>query len=185
MSIAMAAIYGAWIAWFLSWFAAALWKRPAARTAANQTPYRLILCAGIVLLFWSPPAVAPLWHLPPAGMWASLMLAVLGFAFCWWARLHLGVYWSSNVGRKADHRIVDTGPYAVVRHPIYTGVILAGFATAAAKGTAPALLGAGIMTVSWYVKARLEERFLRQELGADAYDGYAARTAMLVPFIKL
>ena len=179
----MAAIYWAWGAWALSWFAAALWKRRAARTSSEQTPYRLMQFAGVILLFWIPHRYLPLWQLPPVGMWACFALAVAGFLFCWWARIHLGVYWSSDVGRKDNHRIIDTGPYAIVRHPIYTGIILAGFATAAAKGTAPSLLGAVVMTVSWYVKARLEERFLRQELGAAGYDAYAARTAMLIPFL--
>lgn len=179
----MAPIYAVWVAWALSWLVAALWKHRTARTASGQFAYRLILFAGIALLFGTPPRMTALWHLPAAGLWLCAGLTALGFSFCWWARLHLGVYWSSDVGRKADHRIIDSGPYALVRHPIYTGIILAGFATAAARGTGLALAGAAVMTVSWYVKARLEERFLRQELGAGAYDVYAARTAMLVPFI--
>jgi protein-S-isoprenylcysteine O-methyltransferase Ste14 len=86
------------------------------------------------------------------------------------------------VTRKADHRIVDTGPYGIVRHPIYTGIILSVFATAAFKGTGVAFLGAAIMTVGFWIKARLEERFLRQELGAETYDSYRRRVPMLVPF---
>ncbi len=73
-----------------------------------------------------------------------------------------------------------------MRHPIYTGIIVASYATAAAEGTTlTAFLGATLMTLGWYIKARLEERFLRAELGAEAYDAYARRTAMLVPFVRL
>jgi protein-S-isoprenylcysteine O-methyltransferase Ste14 len=50
---------------------------------------------------------------------------VSGFAFSWWARIVLGRLWSSGVTRKTDHRIVTTGPYKVVRHPIYSGIIIA------------------------------------------------------------
>src|SRR5438445_12979167 len=66
-----------------------------------------------------------------------LMVAVT----VWWARIHLGRLWSSNVTRKKNHHVVDSGPYGIVRHPIYTGVIVASIATAAIQTrwpTAPA-----------------------------------------------
>ena len=110
-----------------------------------------------------------------------MVIAALGFAICWWARLHLGRLWSASVTRKADHRIVDSGPYALVRHPIYTGVILAAAATAALKGSAGALLGLALMVLAFWIKARLEERFLGAELGEAAYDDYRRRTGMLFP----
>jgi protein-S-isoprenylcysteine O-methyltransferase Ste14 len=87
------------------------------------------------------------------------------------------------VQRKADHRVVDTGPYAIVRHPIYTGVIVAMAAVTAQHATAFAIAGMTIMTAGWWIKARLEERFLREQLGFAAYDAYASRVGMLVPFI--
>lgn len=69
------------------------------------------------------------------------------------------------------------------RPPIYTGLTLAAAGTAVMRGTAASWLGAAMMTLGWYVKGRLEERFLRQELGAEAYDAYARRVPMLVPFL--
>ncbi len=77
--------------------------------------------------------------------------------------------------------MVDTGPYGIVRHPIYTGIILASAATAAMRGTALAWLGACVMTTGWVIKARLEEEFLREELGAETYGEYARRVPMLSP----
>ena len=124
-----------------------------------------------------------LWHAGPALAWTLAGLALAGFAFTWWARVHIGRLWSSSVTRKADHHIVDTGPYGLVRHPIYTGITLAGFATAAEQGTLVAFAGAAVMMLGWYVKARLEERFLREQLGSQAYDAYARRVPMLVPFV--
>ena len=77
--------------------------------------------------------------------------------------------------------MVDTGPYRLVRHPIYSGIIFAATATALEKGTALALFGAAVLTASFYAKARREEQFLRAELGENAYDAYARKTSMLVP----
>jgi protein-S-isoprenylcysteine O-methyltransferase Ste14 len=91
--------------------------------------------------------------------------------------------WSSRVTRKADHRLVDTGPYAWVRHSIYAGTILATLATATIFGTVLALAGATLMTISWYIKARLEEQFLCDQLGED-YDTYSRHVPMLLPFMR-
>jgi protein-S-isoprenylcysteine O-methyltransferase Ste14 len=125
-----------------------------------------------------------LWRTPDPVAWVTVPVALFGMGVTWWARFHLGRLWSSNVARKADHHVVDTGPYRVVRHPIYTGIIVASSATAAMRGTLPAWLGVGVMTLGWYVKARMEEGFLREQLGADAYASYARRVPMLVPFFR-
>jgi len=84
-------------------------------------------------------------------------LCFAGFAFCWWARIHLGRLWSAFVTLKAEHRIVDTGPYGIVRHPIYTGIILATVAVGILKGTAYAAAGALLVILGFWIKARLEE----------------------------
>ena len=183
--IALAAV---WTVWWLSWFAAAAWRdravsRPPRR---KQIAYRLLAVAGVVLLFGAYRhefrREIVLWTTPTVVSWTLVAVAGLGFTFTWWARLHLGRLWSSNVGRKADHRIVETGPYGIVRHPIYTGITLASFATAGMRGTVAGWLGAAVMTLGWYVKASLEETFLREQLGAEAYAEYARRVPMLVPF---
>jgi protein-S-isoprenylcysteine O-methyltransferase Ste14 len=77
---------------------------------------------------------------------------------------------------------VDSGPYALVRHPIYTGLLLALLATAAAKGTIFGVAGFLILLIGFWSKARLEERWLTAELGEDAYGSYRRRVPMLVPF---
>jgi protein-S-isoprenylcysteine O-methyltransferase Ste14 len=147
--------------------------------------YRLVL--GIGGLVFAIPAhnyngPFRLWHVNEVEARICIGLIALGFAFCWWARVELGPLWSGQVVKKADHRVIATGPYRVVRHPIYTGILLAVFATAAAKGTVLGLIGALIITVGLWMKARLEEGWLRDELGAGAYDNYRRRVPMLVPF---
>ncbi len=78
--------------------------------------------------------------------------------------------------------MVDTGPYGIVRHPIYTGILLAVYATVAVKGTVLAVVAGLVITLGLWMKARLEEGWLRQELGPDAYDAYRCRVPMLLPF---
>jgi protein-S-isoprenylcysteine O-methyltransferase Ste14 len=187
MSTPEIAMRMAWFAWWITWLIAAAWRDRAVKGPPRRTQiiYRLLAAGGAVLLFGlyrhDVSAERVLWHTPPATSWLMVAVACTGLLFTWWARIHLGRLWSSSVGRKADHRVVDTGPYGIVRHPIYTGITLASIATAAMRGTLAAWLGAAVMTLGWYVKARLEEEFLREELGADAYGAYARRVPMLVP----
>ena len=178
----------AWSAFILSWIGAAFWadraeKRPARREAWL---YRAVTAAGVVLLVAGGEqfsrAADRLWSFEPVVDYALVLVVLSGLAFTWWARLYLGRLWSSSVTKKADHRVVDTGPYAIVRHPIYTGVILACAATAAQLGAALAVAGVLVLWVGFWIKARLEERFLRGQLGEGAYDSYRQKVPMLVPF---
>lgn len=181
-------IYLLWLIWAASWFAAALWSDRTHKRAPwkENLVQRLIVLLGVVLLFgiYSPRSLFGIgWELPDMWGWVMAALVLAGLGLCWWARIHLGQLWSADVGRKARHHVVDSGPYALVRHPIYSGIILASFATAAQFGTLTALAGAAIMTLGWYVKARFEEKFLQEELG-PAYEAYRTRVAMLVPLAK-
>lgn len=175
-----------WGAWFLSWLIAAAWSgRTAVRARLrSELVYRIVTVSGVLLLFVAHRLVdgeLEIWETPPVVGWCLFGLAGVGFALCWWARIHLGRMWSSSVARKAGHQIVDTGPYALVRHPIYTGIIIAAAATAALEGRVTAFAGLGLVVIGCWIKARLEERFLRDELGAAAYDAYARQTSMLLP----
>lgn len=182
----------AWLVWAVSWMLAAVWARRAAARAsfADEAPYRIITALGALLLFGvfdrqlrEIVPIAPLWNASVPLAWAMFALVVAGFAFAWWARLHLGVLWSGTITRKEGHHIVDTGPYGLVRHPIYTGLILSAFATAIVRGEAFALVGAFLFALGCWIKASKEERFLAEGLGVEAYAGYRARVPMLIPFI--
>ncbi len=194
------AIHLAWVAWLFSWWFAAWWrKRAAKRPPVLQEITHLaptVLGAGLLFSTHAPLADPTrqtlnnaralfepirLWETPLEAAWLCFALVVVGFLFCWWARLHLGSLWSGNITIKEGHRVVDTGPYRLVRHPIYTGLILATFATAAEKATVLSFAGAGLIFFGFWIKAGFEERFLRAELGREAYDAYARRTPMLIP----
>ena len=175
-----------WLAWLISWFAAAVWsdrtvKRPVLR---RQLAYRLPTTCGALLMF----GVLGLrrydvrfWQLNGIGGWILAGMTAAGVLFMWWARLHLGRLWSGSPTRKADHHVIDTGPYAIVRHPIYTGLLFAIGTTVCVRATVETLIGAALLATGIYMKARIEEEFLRGELGADVYDAYARRVPMLMP----
>ncbi len=175
--------------WLLSWTVAKLWSnRTEKRDAIGpELFFRVLFYGSLILLFAFPPsrydAQTQLWHFSNAMNWILVAVAAAGLLFTWWARIHLGRLWSDWVVKKAGHHIVDTGPYRLVRHPIYSGLIFAALATAIWKGTAFALVSVPILTVAFYIKARREERFLRAALGENAYAGYARRTPMLVPLV--
>jgi len=180
----LSALHLIWGLWGASWLVAGLWTaRTVARSTLRGTRSTLaIVFLGFFGLFGEPPGhIASLWRTPGLLGWAMVALATAGFLFAWWARLHLGRLWSGGVVRREAHRLVDSGPYRIVRHPIYTGLIAAAAALAAVKASPLAIGGALCVGLGFALKARVEERFLAAELGAPAYAAYRARVPMLVP----
>jgi len=182
----LTAALACWALWLCSWMAAALWsKRTEARPRRGaEWAYSILLYLGFFLLIL--PTVRAnfgprLWAPPLAAKWLIAAFAPLGFGLAWWARIHLGRDWSWSVTRKTDHRLVDTGPYAVVRHPIYTGLLIAAVATAVLEAKWPSFAGLALFASGFWLKADLEERFLSRELGAAKYRDYVARTGRLLP----
>jgi protein-S-isoprenylcysteine O-methyltransferase Ste14 len=176
-----------WAAWGATWMAAAWWSNRTERSPGlgREIGYRVVMAIGVVLVAYPAhryEGMLRLWRLSRPEAFACLALTVAGFAFVWWARIHLGRLWSGRVTKKEGHRVVDTGPYGVVRHPIYTGLLFSVLATILAKGTVLGLAGAAILTLGVWMKARLEERWLSAELGPDEYAAYRRRVPMLVPF---
>jgi len=116
----------------------------------------------------------------PAAAAAGLVLVGAGVVLHGWARRTLGPMWSGVVRVRAQHVLVERGPYALVRHPIYVaGLLLALGTLLAHPGPATACLAAGF-SAGMLLKAWLEERALRAVLGRE-YEGYAARVPALVP----
>jgi len=178
-----------WIAWLISWIAPSFWSaRPQKRAAAQETwTYRAAMIAGSILLVpWiAPPLLGEkaMWEISYGGALALAAVMVAGLLLTWWARIYLGPLWSSVITRKKDHSVVDTGPYAFVRHPIYAGLVIALLATAAAEGRATALIGVPFVIFGLWLKAHTEERFLMAELGVEVYGSYCRRVSMLIPFL--
>jgi protein-S-isoprenylcysteine O-methyltransferase Ste14 len=107
-------------------------------------------------------------------------LTASGIAVAFWARWHLGTNWSGVVTLKEGHELIRTGPYRAMRHPIYTGILLALLGTAITFGEVRALLAVALAWLSFYIKARREELFLSQEFGAG-FAEHKQRTGMFLP----
>ena len=117
-----------WIAWLVSWVVGSFFSGRTEKHVMtwDSRAYRLPILVGAVLLTpWTAQILGeqPLWQ---CRQWRHLRaggLTVAGTLFTWWARIHLGRFWSNAITRKEGHRVIDTGPYGLVRHPIYTGLI--------------------------------------------------------------
>ena len=180
-------IAGLWLAWLLYWYAAASNVKSVQRreTALSRMIYTIPLVAGAALMFWPRGTgwlferfVAPQWFVELAG----LAILAAGLAFTVWARLHLGRNWSGTVTLKQDHELIRTGPYRFVRHPIYTGLLVAVFGTALALGQWRGLIALALIAASFLRKMRIEEQFLR-DIFPDAYERYRAEVRALIPFV--
>ena len=176
-----------WLTWLAYWWYSA---RDVKRTRvpeplSSHLRHRAPLVIG-VLLFAAPR----LWlgvltrRFVPVGpifpVLGTLLLAA-GLGFSVWARRHLGRNWSTNVVVKEDHALVRTGPYRLVRHPIYTGLLLAFFGMALAIGEWRALAGLVCFVISFAIKSRLEEARMRETF--PAYEQYRRETRALIPFV--
>jgi protein-S-isoprenylcysteine O-methyltransferase Ste14 len=176
-----------WIGWFLSWMAASFWSsRTEKRAATRETRiYRAAIFTGAVLMTPWARVIGErrIWEVGDDVAFGLVVVMLLGLLLTWLARIHLGRLWSSAITRKERHRVVDTGPYAFMRHPIYTGIITAVLATAAIEAAFTALVGAAFICSGLWLKARAEERFLIVELAPDDYRSYRRRVPMLIPFL--
>ena len=175
-----------WISWGVYWKIAAGNVKPTTRrdSGAARIVYTvpLVLGASVLLLHGDGdnPLFREIWRRTILGYWVGIGVMLLGFAFTIWARLTLGRNWSGTVTMKESHELIQTGPYAWVRHPIYTGLILMFIGTAIVVDQWRGWLAPCLVTLGFYLKLRIEERWMRELFGA-AYDVYAKRVGMLVP----
>jgi protein-S-isoprenylcysteine O-methyltransferase Ste14 len=179
-------IVGCWIAWGLYWVLMAFQtKRTVER--GGLIGYRLVVVALIVGLLAAGEllhvsAQMRLWRTQLALGVATDFIVFAGAAFSVWARITLGRNWSAEVTFKQGHELIESGPYALVRHPIYTGLILMGLGAATNYGR---VIGFGLLVSIcgglWW-KARQEEQIMSRHF-PDAYAEYKARVRAIVPFV--
>lgn len=113
---------------------------------------------------------------------AGIIITAAGVGFAILARIHLGKNWSGQPSIRVDHRIIRTGPYSIVRHPIYTGLLTGIAGTAIATGSVTAACLLVIILIVFVLKIRIEERFLLEEFGEE-YARYKREVKGLVPFV--
>ncbi len=174
-----------WGAWLLFWLASARGnKRTATRTGAR---WRLTMLAALLLVWlasWEFPKYVGQRWLPPSAAWVyiGLVLTACGLGFAVWARHVLGTNWSAMPSIKKDHELVQRGPYRVVRHPIYSGVLLAAFGSCLAEGRVWSLHVFGMAAILLILKLKEEEALMARQF-PEAYFEYRRRVKALIPFL--
>lgn len=143
-----------------------------------------LLWGGYFVMFSQAPILGPLLrHFLPVRApleIAGVVLAWVGSALIIWARACLGRYWSGVVALKQDHKLIQSGPYRVIRHPLYTGILLAAAGWCLAVPMWSSLIGALSLTACFVRRAHKEDALLAAEFGAD-FEAYRQRTGRLVP----
>ena len=178
-----------WLSWAAYWLLAA--RRMKATERRESLSSRLLHILPLLFAFWllwTDRAAGGLLNLRLFGdtawmFWAAALLTAVGLGFTCWARVHLGRNWSGTVTLKEEHELIEHGPYAIVRHPIYTGLLLAFFGSAFARGDLRGLLAFLIAAAALWRKLRLEESWMVECFG-PRYEDYRRRVPALLPFGK-
>ena len=177
-----------WIVWILYWRASAFRTKATERheSASSRASHIIPVVVGAVLI--GIPSVPPAWiHRrmlvdPLPLYWIGTILVGVGLVFSIWARRHLGMNWSATITLKEGHVLVRSGPYRWVRHPIYTGLLLALLGTALSRNDWCALLGFAVVTAALVRKLSIEERWMLSAF-EDEYRQYKAHVPALSPFL--
>lgn len=183
------AMLALWLAWCVYWVASARGVKATRQRESRLSRFShvLPLALGVTLIIW-PRLPAGWWSprlLPHTELIYALALALvaIGLAFSVWARIYLGGNWSGTVTLKEGHELIRSGPYHYVRHPIYTGILIALLGGAIASGELRAVVGLVIVAAAFLRKLRVEESFMRESFPAD-YERYRAEVPALIPFTK-
>src|SRR5579872_2851615 len=177
-----------WIAFLIYWQIKAIDTKTTQRLEpASSRIFRvLIFLIAIVLLSTTriplPWLYVQLW---PTGLWPFWLGAGItsaGILFAIWAREYLGRNWSRSVTIKQGHELISTGPYALARHPIYTGILTGFLGMAVAISQVRGFVVFALIFLVLWIKLRMEEKWMRAHFG-ETYDAYAQKTAALVPFL--
>lgn len=177
-----------WLIWLAIWIGAALSVKHTRRIESRMS--RLIhgaaMLAGAVLLAM-PNLLGSMLELRfhhHSLLWfiTGTVLLALGLGFSVIARFRLGRNWSGLVTVKQDHELIRSGPYALVRHPIYTGMLTALIGTALVIGNGRAALGVAVLFAGLIYKIGVEERFMADQFG-EAYARYRREVPALIPFV--
>jgi len=182
-------ILAAWVAWALFWLVSAFGTKATQRreSLGSRLAYVLPLLIGGVLigmpLRWAPLLGLHLWPRSLPLFCVGFTLLIAGLAFAVWARVHLGRNWSGAVTVKEEHELIRTGPYGYVRHPIYTGILVAVIGTVLCSGTLRAVLGLLIIAIALLRKLRKEEEFMRATF-AGQYEQYCREVPALIPRLR-
>ncbi len=181
-------IFILWLIWIIYWRVAGRNVKAATRResvlsrAGHIVP--LIIAALLLALPSLPEGFLCSRVFPETGFmyWIGLVVIVAGLVFSVWARIHLGRNWSGIVTLKQEHELIRSGPYRLVRNPIYTGLLMGFIGTAIARNEWRGWLAVLIVLAALWRKLRLEERWLTEQFG-ETYIQYRDKVASLIPFL--
>lgn len=157
------------------------------QSLAARLGYTIVTAAGAFLVFassskqWTPLSITLLSPTLTKAV-AAAFLCMFGLAFTLWARMTLGGNWSGRVTLKENHELIERGPYRIVRHPIYTGLMLMLLATALLIGRAGAFAGCLVVFAGFWIKLLQEERLMMRTF-PDQYAAYRRRVKRIIPFV--
>jgi protein-S-isoprenylcysteine O-methyltransferase Ste14 len=181
-------ISACWGVFIIVWLLAAIFtKRTVYReSGAQRLRYMIPILIGCYLLFRGFRLPYPLnVHIIPQTnsiLVAAAILCVCGLGFCFWARAVLGGNWSGTVTLKENHELILRGPYRLVRHPIYTGLLAMVIATVIQQGHIAGMIGFILVFLSLWIKLSDEEELMRKQF-PDQYAAYRERVKRIIPFI--
>ena len=187
-SLGLGVIHICWIIFIIVWALGVAWtKRTIYRErSAERARYWLLLVIGYLLVIKSGALPPPFnWVVVPhrtSSSWGGVFLCVGGLVIAIWARLMLGRNWSGVITLKEGHELIERGPYCVVRHPIYTGILAMLAGTAIALGYFGGFIGFLLVFVSFWVKLKREEDLMLKHFPAG-YAAYQRRVKRIIPFL--
>jgi protein-S-isoprenylcysteine O-methyltransferase Ste14 len=178
-----------WLAWLAYWWLASRGVKPTERHEPLSSRLLHIVPLGLAVILLASNRLAlgvlnarllapALWQ-----FWVAGIMTAAGLLFTIWARVHLGDNWSGTVTIKRHHDLIVTGPYAIVRHPIYTGLLAALVGAAVARNEWRGVLAVLIALAALWRKLRLEERWMAERFG-ERYAAYARAVPALLPFSR-
>jgi protein-S-isoprenylcysteine O-methyltransferase Ste14 len=176
-----------WLAWLIVWLLAAVSAHQAKliESRGRSFIHGVLMCYGIFLILHNgnhPVFGGKIYHNDPV-RWTGDIITAAGLLFSIWARAHLGKYWSGKITLKVGHKLIRTGPYRLVRHPIYTGLILGAVGGAMAAESVDGFIGLAMFITSCLLKVRWEESLLLGEFGEE-YAAFRREVPMLIPFLQ-
>jgi len=181
-------ISACWSVFLVVWLLAAIFtKRTVYRESrAQRLRYTIPILIGCYLLFrgFRLPYPFNIRLIPHTNLilGAAAILCVCGLVFCFWARAVLGGNWSGTVTLKENHELIVRGPYRLVRHPIYTGLLAMVIATVMQQGHIAGIIGLILVFVSFWIKLGEEEELMRKQF-SDQYAAYEERVKRIIPFV--
>jgi protein-S-isoprenylcysteine O-methyltransferase Ste14 len=186
--LARITISACWGVFVVVWLLAAIFTK---RTVYHESVARRLLYMIPIVLGWflvfrgyrlGPPLNVPIIPETDAILVVAAVLCLCGLGCCLWARAVLGRNWSGTVTLKENHELIVRGPYRLVRHPIYTGLLAMLIATWMEQGHIAGMIGLVLVFISLWIKLKDEEEVMRKQF-PDQYAAYRERVKRIIPFI--